>query len=114
MPTLLPILADQLTPTLASLRAADPADAVVLMAEVAAERPGDRSSWPGDRSSWLSILASISARSSRSSRKTSSCGGAEGAEMGAPLTTVLSASVVLSASHSWSRAPSELSSSSRF
>ena len=37
MPILLPILADQLTPTLASLRAADPADAVVLMAEVAAE-----------------------------------------------------------------------------
>ena len=84
-------------------------------AEVAAERPGDRTSW-------LSIFASISDRRSRSSRKISSCGAemgaalgaALGAELGAPLASVLSASVVLSASHSWSRAPSELSSRSRF
>jgi deoxyribodipyrimidine photolyase-related protein len=35
--TIVPILGDQLTPTLSSLRAADPAASVVLMAEVAAE-----------------------------------------------------------------------------
>ena len=35
--TLVPVLADQLTPTLSALRAADPAHSVVLMAEVADE-----------------------------------------------------------------------------
>ena len=37
MLTLIPVLGDQLSPSLASLRAADPASSVVLMAEVAAE-----------------------------------------------------------------------------